>query len=765
MRLIYLLLILLLASCGGGGGSKPLPTVNLIAGDLSVLLNSTTILSWSSTNATSCSADWTSSTSASGSMEVTILNVGNNNFSITCSGDGGTASASVNIEGYRNTSGVVVDGYIIGSDVYIDINENWIKDSDENSVTSDNLGKFTLRYSNGNLISVGGKDLDSQILLDNFLITHKLTGHSEFKVITPITSVMYFMNTASNINSALGIDSSIDILSFDPVANKGDGGINDYLYEKGNQLTVLAYALQNMTNNLNTTTETTQDYFKAITEEIEKEYSETETKVDIETEAFVSKIFDNVIAAKSVTISETAKANSTKVLASVLPVIEVKSSDDLTTGVIRFAVSTLQTDIQAIANGSASTETVNSYTKNVLNYIAQDQNIDSGKIAPNISAIADSATTSEDTALETNVLLNDSYLTSAPISVTAGNGTNGTTSVASNIVTYVPDADYNGTDIFSYTITQGDKTSSADVTITIEAVNDAPTINIASTIQVNENQTAVTTVSVSDVDGDDLTLTLGGTDADSFNLSDEYVLTFKEAPDYETKDSYSITFTLTDNTETVTKDVTIAITNLNDATPVFTSDATFSAAENQTSIGTVTATDGDGDTITFSISGSEININASTGVLTFASAPDYETKNTYTATVTASDGANSSTQDITVNITNINDNSPIFISLPTTIEVNENYLIVHQIKTFDEDNEKINYSISGTDADEFNLSGYGLISFKSAKDYESTSKKRFEITITISDGTLSLSREVIVIINNLTENKLGESFLGNSKIE
>ena len=98
-----------------------------------------------------------------------------------------------------------------------------------------------------------------------------------------------------------------------------------------------------------------------------------------------------------------------------------------------------------------------------------------------------------------------------------------------------PDADFNGTDTFSYTITQGDKTSSADVTVTIEAVNDAPSIDIASTIQVAENQTAVTTVSVSDVDEDELTLTLGGTDADSFNLSDENVLTFKEAPDYETK--------------------------------------------------------------------------------------------------------------------------------------------------------------------------------------------------------------------------------------
>ena len=42
-----------------------------------------------------------------------------------------------------------------------------------------------------------------------------------------------------------------------------------------------------------------------------------------------------------------------------MPVIEVKSSDDLTTSVIRFAVSTLQTDIQAIANGTATAETSN----------------------------------------------------------------------------------------------------------------------------------------------------------------------------------------------------------------------------------------------------------------------------------------------------------------------------------------------------------------------------------------------------------------------
>ena len=113
-------------------------------------------------------------------------------------------------------------------------------------------------------------------------------------------------------------------------------------------------------------------------------------------------------------------------------IIQVKSSDDLTTGVIRFAVSTLQTDIQAIANGTATAETVTSYTEDLLTYIAEDQNIDSGEIAPDISAIADTANTSEDTAVEINVLLNDSYVTSSPFSLSATNGTNGSTSISNN---------------------------------------------------------------------------------------------------------------------------------------------------------------------------------------------------------------------------------------------------------------------------------------------------------------------------------------------
>ena len=108
----------------------------------------------------------------------------------------------------------------------------------------------------------------------------------------------------------------------------------------------------------------------------------------------------------------------------------------------------------------------------------------------------------------------------------------------------------------------------------------------------------------------------------------------------------------------------VIINNLSEdgSSPQITSSALFSANENQTAIGTVTATDADGDTVAYSISGSEITINSSSGVLTFATTPDYETKSSYSATVTASDGTNSSDQNITVEINNLNDNLPSFSS-------------------------------------------------------------------------------------------------------
>ena len=96
------------------------------------------------------------------------------------------------------------------------------------------------------------------------------------------------------------------------------------------------------------------------------------------------------------------------------------------------------------------------------------------------------------------------------------------------------------------------------------------------------------------------------------------------------------------------------LTSLNLQPPVFTSSASFAAAENQIAIGTVTATDVDTDNslITFKVSGSELSITPQ-GLLSFSYEPDFEVKSFFSAIITATDGSNSSTQNITVSLTDV----------------------------------------------------------------------------------------------------------------
>lgn len=121
--------------------------------------------------------------------------------------------------------------------------------------------------------------------------------------------------------------------------------------------------------------------------------------------------------------------------------------------------------------------------------------------------------------------------------------------------------------------------------------------------------------------------------------------------------------------------------------PTINSSSAFSADENQTSIGTVSASDPDGDSLTYSISGSEILISSS-GVLTFQSAPDFETKNSYSATVTVSDGSLSVTQDITVSINDLFENTPPSIS-GNTFNVDENSISISDLTLSDPDGDSL----------------------------------------------------------------------------
>ena len=132
--------------------------------------------------------------------------------------------------------------------------------------------------------------------------------------------------------------------------------------------------------------------------------------------------------------------------------------------------------------------------------------------------------------------------------------------------------------------------------------------------------------------------------------------------------------------DTDTATVTAAAPVVN-ASPSFTSSATFSAAENQTAVGTAQASDSDtGDSVTgYAIHGgadaSKFSIVASTGALTFASAPNFEapadadTDGDYVVVVRATSGTGArvktADQTITVTVTDVAGEAPGVPVAPT----------------------------------------------------------------------------------------------------
>ena len=85
----------------------PPPTASLSALPTSVSAGGTTKLTWSSTNASSCTASgggWSGNLATSGSQQSPPISQ-NTLFTITCTGDGGPASASVQVTLISKSSG------------------------------------------------------------------------------------------------------------------------------------------------------------------------------------------------------------------------------------------------------------------------------------------------------------------------------------------------------------------------------------------------------------------------------------------------------------------------------------------------------------------------------------------------------------------------------------------------------------------------------------------------------------------------------------
>ncbi|MBN2749856.1 MAG: cadherin domain-containing protein, partial [Bacteroidales bacterium] len=338
--------------------------------------------------------------------------------------------------------------------------------------------------------------------------------------------------------------------------------------------------------------------------------------------------------------------------------------------------------------------------------------------------------------------------------------------------------DYETVPSFTLTIQVSDGVHTADgeVTVNLNNLNDNAPVVTPATFALDENSangTVVGTVTATDPDGTlnalAFSITAGNT-ADAFAIdpeTGELTVSSSNALDFETSAAFVLTVQATDGTNSSDATVTINLNNLNDNAPVVTP-ATFALDENSanaTVVGTVVATDADGSlnalayTITAGNTAGGFAINETTGELTVNSsdALDFETAESFALTVQVSDGTNAADATVTINLNNVNDNTPVVT--PATFALDENSAngtVVGTINATDADGtlNALAYSITaGNTANAFAINsetGELTVGSSNALDFETV--ELFTLTVLVSDGFYSADATVAINLNNLNDN-------------
>ncbi|HEX8104180.1 MAG TPA: cadherin domain-containing protein [Solirubrobacteraceae bacterium] len=424
--------------------------------------------------------------------------------------------------------------------------------------------------------------------------------------------------------------------------------------------------------------------------------------------------------------------------------------------------------------------------------------------------VADATTTDQNTATSpVDVLANDEGdgLTLGALSNQVGTGS---FVAGAGKITYTPSGyehlPSGGSEIAStdYAVSGiSGNVSGATFSVTVNGLNDAPTVSAPTTPDAyQENSSAIPVdvgTTVNDVDDLDQiesatvkitdatretgdTLALGSAQAkfdDSFDAGTLTLTpkagetpTFSEWADalravtFETSNenpstSRTFDYKVFDGTAYGTTSQTMTIVQVNDD-PTDIALSNDSVAENQaagTTVGTLSSTDPDDSSgFTYALAGGaddgkfEIDGDALKTKESF----DYEAKDSYSIQVSSTDShGGSSGENFTIHVTDV-DEAPAFTS-GATPSVAENTVAAQDVDATDPEGASVTYSItSGADAALFTInSSTGALEFLTSPDFESPAdagaNNVYDVQVTASDGTKTAAQDIAVTVTNANE--------------
>jgi hypothetical protein len=314
-----------------------------------------------------------------------------------------------------------------------------------------------------------------------------------------------------------------------------------------------------------------------------------------------------------------------------------------------------------------------------ISYTVTDSNggFDSSSVSVTVTpgndpptANPDSATVTEDSSNNSiDVLNNDDDPDGDSLGVTAASAANGSVTIqGNNNLRYTPNADFNGQDTISYTISDGNGGGdSSTVTVTVTPQPDAPVAvdDTAAVLEDSQNNVINVTVNDTDADGDTLTVTTASAQNGSASGSNGTVI-YTPTPDFNGQDT--ISYTITDGTgRNDSASVTVTVSNQND--PPTANDDTASVSEDSSDNVinvTVNDTDPDGDNLSVSAASASSG-TATPGGANVVYTPQAEFSGAVTINYTVSDG-NGGSDSAVVNVTVTSENDvPVAVNDTATV--------------------------------------------------------------------------------------------------
>ena len=98
------------------------------------------------------------------------------------------------------------------------------------------------------------------------------------------------------------------------------------------------------------------------------------------------------------------------------------------------------------------------------------------------------------------------------LSYSIAGGSDITATLDGSDISFTPPADYNGSETFTVSVSDGELTDSQSITVTVNAVNDAPVLSSIGDRETSEDEPLNILLSAFDIEGDPLSFSVSGGD-------------------------------------------------------------------------------------------------------------------------------------------------------------------------------------------------------------------------------------------------------------